>query len=292
MKQKAAARRAFSRAASSYEQYGSLPAEVGQRLLERLDGLKFEPATIADLGCANGRQSLALKKRFPKASVVALDSSQAMLAEARRHRGWWQRRFEIICGDIERLPLAEDSLDLAFVNLALHGCQVIDQALANLRRVMRPGGLVLLSVPGLDTLKELRQAWHQVEAGTVRVMPFTDAQRLGSALTQAGFAEPVLDTDWLKTRFDHPSSLLDSLKHSGFINTDPSRPRGLTHPQRLQRLIQRMMENSAPGAHQEVTWEFVYASAWAPDHGQPLRTGKGEEASVPVSRIGIRQRGP
>lgn len=290
MKQSAAARCAFSRAASTYDQHGALAREIGQRLLERLDGLRFEPHVIADLGCATGQQSLALHKRYPGARVLALDSSRAMLAQARRQRGWWKQRFELVCGEIESLPLAADCVDLAFVNLSLHGCTAIDQALANLRRALRPGGLLLLSVPGLDTLKELRQAWQHVEPGGARVMHFTDAQRLGSALTRAGFAEPVLDTDWLQTRHSAPQDLLNALKASGFVNTDSDRPRGLTHPARLTRLLDVMNGQSEGRDNLTASWEVVYASAWAPEHGQPVRLDQGEEASMPISSIGIRRR--
>ncbi len=292
MNQSAAARRAFSRAASTYDRHAALAAEIGQRLIERLDGLRFEAEVIADFGCATGRQSLALHKRYPGARLLALDSSQAMLTEARRRRGWWKRRFELVCGEIESLPLAADCLDLAFVNLSLHGCIAIDQALTSLRRVLRPGGLLLLSVPGLDTLKELRLAWQQIEPESTRIMRFTDAQRLGSALTRAGFAEPVLDTDWLQTRHDTPHDLLNTLKRSGFANTDADRPRGLTHPQCLGRVLEALVAQAAERDSLTASWEVVYASAWAPEHGQPIRGDQGEEVSVPISKIGIRRRDP
>ena len=292
MKQSIAARRAFSRAASEYDQHTALIRDIGQRLLERLDGLRFQPRTIADLGCATGHQALALHQRFPAARILALDSSRPMLAQARRHRGWWKHRFELVSGQIETLPLAEDAVDLVFANLSLHGSTAIDASLANMRRVLRPGGLLLLSVPGLDCLRELRQAWQAVEPGTARVMPFTEVQRLGSALTRAGFTEPVLDTDWLKSTVESPSDLLQSLKCSGFINTAPARPRGLTHPDRVAKVLAALAQSSDQGAAFQVSWEIVYASAWAPDHGQPIRAGAGEEASMPISRIGIRRRDP
>ncbi|TVQ28108.1 MAG: methyltransferase domain-containing protein [Wenzhouxiangella sp.] len=291
MKQMIAQRRALSRALD-YDKETALAREIGQRLLERLDGLRFEPGVIADLGCATGHQAQALHKRFPQAKVLALDCSLAMLGLARRHRGWWKHRFELINGQIEALPLCEDSVDLVYANLSLHGSTAISSALASMRRVLRPGGLLLVSVPGLDTLRELRQAWHQVEPESARVMPFTDAQRLGSALTRAGFAEPVLDTDWLTTRSESPRDLLETLRRSGFGNTGPDRPRGLTHPDRLKAVLAALARQADPDGAIRATWEIVYASAWAPEHGQPLRTGQGEEASIPISRIGVRRRDP
>ena len=285
-------RQAFDRAASRYDDHAALINEVGKRLLERLDGLNFAPTRILDLGCATGHQCLALRERFPHARIIGLDPSGPMLAQARRKRGRWRRRFELVAGALPQLPLAADSIDLVYANLSLHHCQQIDAALAGTRRVLRPGGLLLVSVPGMDTLKELRLAWHRVDPEALRVMPFTDAQRLGTALTQAGFAEPVIDTDWLQSRFPRPGALLEMLKGSGFVNQHPQRPRGLTTARLMDRLLEALSDPVDPERKTRVSWEAVYASAWAPEHGQPLRIGGVEEVSIPIDRIPVRRRDP
>jgi len=107
-----AVRRQFGRAAASYDANAVVQYEVGKRLRGRLDGLRFEPSRVLDLGCGTGTQSRALHQRYPDAQIVALDSAPAMLARAQKQRGRWRRRFECIQADAEALPLAEAGFDL------------------------------------------------------------------------------------------------------------------------------------------------------------------------------------
>lgn len=266
---------AFSRIAGCYDQHAALQVEVGERLLERLDEIRFQPQRILDLGCATGVQSQALKERFPDAAIVAVDFVLAMLKQAGKRRGWWKKRFDPIAGDAMQLPLATSAFDLVHSNLMLPWCDDIAAVLANLRRVLKPGGLALLSTFGPDTLRELHQARAAVGKG-FHPGRFSDVQRLGSALTHAGFAEPVLDTDWLTTTHARPDDLLEDLEGTGTILADRS--------------VDGYGEFRREDGLYPATWEVVYASAWAPDEGQPIRTGQGEEASVSVASLNIRRR--
>jgi len=281
--------RQFSRAAGSYDQHAELQREVGERLMDRLDGLRFEPTTILDLGCGTGVQAQALHATFPKTRLIASDLSGAMLKQARGRRGWWKKRFDLIQANARALPLADDSLDLVFCNLMLQWCEQPEQVFASLRRALKPGGLLLVSTFGLDTLHELRQAWAAVDSAP-HVGHFTDAQKLGSALTRAGFAEPVLDTDWLTTTYSQPRDLLKELKGLGATNADESRMRGLMPPARLRAALAAYESFRLEDGRYPATWEVVYASAWAPEHGQPMRDGQGEIASVPVSSLKVLKR--
>ncbi|MEE4330372.1 MAG: malonyl-ACP O-methyltransferase BioC [Wenzhouxiangella sp.] len=281
--------RTFGRAASEYDQHAELQREVGGRLLERLDGLKFEPRSILDLGCGTGAQTLELRQRFPDARILAMDTAVAMLGQAAKRRGWWRKRFDLAAGDANALPLADTRFDLVLSNLMLQWCNDVPAVLANLRRVLKPGGMLLLSSFGLDTLRELRAAWASVDAHP-RVSRFTDVQRLGSALTRSGFAEPVLDTDWITATYQNPRDLLRELKGIGASNAASERCRGLTTPGRLKAMLEAYESFRRPDRLYPATWEVLYASAWAPDPGQPVRTDYGEEASIPVASLGIRRR--
>lgn len=281
--------RTFGRAAVAYDHHAELQREVGERLLERLDGLKFQPGHILDLGCGTGVHTQALHARYPQARILAMDVAVPMLARAARRRGWWRKRFSLAAGDANALPLADASFDLVFSSLMLQWCNDVSSVLANLRRILKPGGLLLLSSFGLDTLGELRAAWASVDARP-RVSRFTDIQRLGSALTRSGFAEPVLDTDWITTTYRDPRDLMRELKGIGASNAASERSRGLTTPQRLRAALRAYEEFRQPDGRYPATWEVLYASAWAPDDGQPIRTDRGEEASIPVASLGIRRR--
>ena len=270
--------RYFDRRALDYESHAAIQTEVAERLLGRLDGLRFEPARILDIGCADARQCLSLRQRFPKAQVIGIDRSAGMLARAKARRRWWRRDFELLRADGGLLPLAEDSVDLIFANLSLGWMGDMAAALRSWRRALRPGGLALASVFGPDTLLEQRVALQTPGF----VLP--DVQRFGSLLVQAGFTEPVLDTDWITTVYPNPGSLLNELRGCAML---PPSTAGLSRRALALKqfaALQDQAETCRAG------WEIVSASAWSPEPGQPVRSAAGEEVSVPISKIGIRRR--
>lgn len=278
-------RRLFDRLAGAYEDHAAIQTEVGGRLLERLDGLRFEPRDLVEIGCADGRQCLALRQRFPQARIIGLDWSAAMLARARSRRGWWKKRFELVLADATRLPLLDASVDLVYANLSLIWLPDLDRALSGLRRVLRPDGLVLLSLFGPDTLGEWRPMAAQAGLELPARSALPDVQRLGAALVRAGFSEPVLDTDWITSSHSGPTALLDDLRACGLL---PAHGPGLGGAQRMA--AWRELQATRAAGRLQVTWEVVSASAWAPQAGQPVRTARGEEASIPLSSISVRRR--
>jgi len=286
---KPAIKRAFGRAADDYTRHARLQAEVANRLLERLDGLKFAPKTVVDLGCGPGLQAKALSQRFVNARVVAMDWSLPMLGRAGAERGWLRKRFAQVAADASVLPLAESSVDLLYSNLMLQWCDDLPAMLNGFRRVLQPGGLVLFSTFGPDTLTELREAWRKVDEQP-HVSPFADVQTIGDAMMRAGFGEPVLDTDWITTTYTKPRALLDELKAIGATYAGSDRQRGLTPPARLNSLLGAYEDARMNSGLYPATWEVVYASAWGPDEGAPIRNIHGEEASVSVASIGRRKR--
>ncbi|MBY6204372.1 malonyl-ACP O-methyltransferase BioC [Halomonas denitrificans] len=294
-------RQRFGRAADVYAERARLQAEVADRLIERLDGLRFQPNTVLDLGAGPGRQARVLADRFGDADVVAMDLALPMLHRARREAGWRGRRFARVAGDAHALPLADASVDLLYSNLMLQWCDDLPAVLNGLRRVLRPGGLLLISTFGPDTLAELREAWARVDEGE-HVHRFTDVQTVGDALVRSGFMEPVLDTDWLTTTYRSPRDLLDELRSIGASHVSrrvpdvdgpgsrPAASAGLTPPSRLRAMLAAYESHRRDDGLYPATWEVVYASAWAPEPGAPIRSIHGEEASVPLTSIGRRRR--
>ncbi len=279
----------FGRAAAGYVRHGRVQAEVGSRLLERLDGLRFEPQTVLDLGCGPGIQAARLKRRFRGARVVAMDLAVPMLWQLRQRRGWFGPRVEAVAGDAEALPLVPASVDLLFSSLMLQWCPNLSSVLAGFRRVLRPGGLLLISSFGPDTLRELRSAWadadEQPHTGT-----FFDVQTMGDALVRAGFCEPVLDTDWLEYRYRSVTELIDELRGIGATLALTERRKSLTGKDRFKRMLEAYRRLRCEDGFYPATWEVVYASAWAPEEGVPVRTAFGEQASVSVHNIQVRRR--
>src|SRR5581483_4220311 len=156
-------RASFDRASATYEAAAVLQARVADELLARLEPFDFKPDVVLDLGAGTGRMTGELKKRYRRALVVALDLAPGMLHEARRHQQLF-RRFERVCGDAMRLPLAAASVDVIFSSLMLQWCDPPDEAFAEIRRVLKPSGFFAFTTFGPDTLRELRTAWAEADS--------------------------------------------------------------------------------------------------------------------------------
>ena len=279
---KARARRAFERAAPGYDAAAVLQREIADRLLERLDYVRLDPRRVLDLGTGTGYAIPALHQRYRRARVIALDFAQAMLLAARR-RGTWRRRPLCLCGDAERLPLADGAADLILSNSTLQWCNDCDAVFAECLRVLSPGGLLMFTTFGPDTLKELRAAWSGVD-GYTHVSPFPDMHDLGDALVRARFADPVMDTERITVTYSRLPDLLADLKGIGAHNATGQRPRGLTGPRRLAAVTAAYERERQPDGRLPATYEVVYGHAWAPLQ-KPVAGGIG----IPLSTIGGRR---
>ncbi|MBK1649493.1 malonyl-ACP O-methyltransferase BioC [Rhabdochromatium marinum] len=276
---KAAARRSFERAASSYEAAAVLQREISQRLLERLDYVRLQPNTVLDLGCGTGLALDDLCRRYRGAQVLALDFALGMLAQARR-RGYWRNRPRALCADMDRLPLAADSVDLIVSNATLQWSNDLSGCFAELHRVLRPNGLLLFTTFGPDTLIELRHAWAEADA-EAHVAEFLDMHDIGDALVHARFADPVMDCERLTLTYTQVSDLMADMKALGTQNRLQRRPRGLTGRERLRRMT-AAYEHLRQDGRLPSTWEVIYGLAWMPAQKSPAAS----ITSIPVSAIG------
>lgn len=282
--------RSFGAASGSYDAAAALQGEVREELLSRVALLAAPPAAVLDLGAGTGLGAAALKRRFPRARVTAADIAAPMLAMARRHSRFW-RRIHCVEADARALPFDDASFDLVFSSLMLQWLVPPDAALAQIRRVLKPGGLLLLSSFGPETLQELRAAWAAADAG-VHVNEFVDVHDLGSALQRAGFQEPVLDVDRHVRHYTDARALMGELKAIGAHNVQAGRARGLTGRGRLARMQADYEARRTPRGL-PATWQVVYAVAWAgaaPAGRLPAASVLDGEARVDVARIGRRTR--
>ncbi len=253
------ARRSFAAAANGYDAAAVLQREVGKRLLERLDLMQLQPLRVLDLGTGTGQCLGGLLGRYPKADVVALDIALPMLTHARK-RGRWLRRPRCVCADAERLPFPDNSFDLLFSNLMLQWCVDIEAAFAEFQRVLRPGGLLLFSTFGPDTLKELRSSWETVD-GASHVNIFLDMHDIGDALVRTRFADPVVDVERLTLTYPDVWQLMRELKQIGAHNVTAGRARGLTGRARMQRLVAAYEQYRHAGVL-PASYEIVNGHAW------------------------------
>jgi SAM-dependent methyltransferase len=244
---------------------------VAAELHERLAVVLRRFSRAVDLGTPGDavRRALAAGRHADLIVAAAPDGAPGT--------GPWSR----VAADEEALPFADDSLDLVVSALALQFVNDLPGTLIQIRRALRPDGLLLAALIGGDSLIELRESFAMAESETEggispRVAPFADLRDLGGLLQRAGFALPVVDGDRLTVRYESAFALMRDLRHMGATNVLNERRRT---PLRRTTLL-RMAEIYAAGhadadGRVRATFEIVWLSGWAPHESQqkPLKPG-------------------
>jgi malonyl-CoA O-methyltransferase len=276
--------RSFSRAAAHYEEAATLQRRVRAELLDRLQYFKLTPERVLDLGAGAGPAAQQLQRRFPRAQVLALDIAEGMLKAMPRPRWPWRRSGCLrICGDAHALPLAAHSADLVYSNLMLQWCDRPDAVFRELARVLRPGGLLLFSTFGPDTLHELRAAWAEADDHS-HVSLFADMQQLAEGLMRAGFAEPVTDREHFRLQYPHAQALMHELQQLGARNATRTRARGLTGRGRLQTMLAAYERLRTP-AGLPATFEVIFGAAFGGEASEAAGSEVAGEFAVPVAAV-------
>ena len=278
-------RRSFEQAAATYDSAAVLQREVCRRVIERLDYIKMEPRTILDAGSGTGSALPELARRYPHARLIALDIALAMLLRVRVP--WWKKLTGLgrpplaVCGDMECLPLADASVDIVWSNLALQWVNDLQQVFAGMWRILAPGGLLMFTTFGPDTLKELRQAYRSAD-GHTHVNRFVDMHDIGDIMVHSGFADPVMDMEYLTLSYSELRDLMRDLKAIGARNVTRGRPAGLSGKSVFARVVQNYEAFRRDGKL-PATFEVVYGHAWKP---QPRRGASGRPVIEIKSRPG------
>jgi malonyl-CoA O-methyltransferase len=263
-------RASFDRAAETYDAAAVMQKLVREEMLSRLDLVSLKPQCILDAGCGTGHASQSLLKKYPDAHVISLDFAMRMLRKTRALNESIAQRFKrliglsqqsYLCADLEQLPLAANSVDMFWSNLAIQWSNNLDAVFADIHRVLRTDGLLMFSTLGPDTLKELRAA-SSVD-GNVHVNRFLDMHDIGDALVRAGFADPVLDVERVVLTYDDVISVMRDLKSIGAHNATDGRVRGLQGRKFLQNLTQQYEQFRKDGKL-PATFEVIYGHAWKP----------------------------
>ena len=279
-------RRSFERAAAGYDAAAVLQNEVCRRMLARLDYIRIEPATVLDAGSGTGNVVTALRARYPQATLYALDIALAMVRRARARAPWWRRLLGggvvPVCGDIEQLPLSSACAGMIWSNLAIQWSNDPPRAFAEMHRVLAPGGLLMFSTFGPDTLKELRAAFRSVDAHT-HVHRFTDMHDVGDRLVACGFADPVMDMEIVTLTYADVRELMRDLKAIGAHNMTRGRPATLAGKSLFAKVAQNY-EPARRAGRLPATFEVIYGHAWKPQPrlsptGRPVIDIKPEKGS-------------
>jgi malonyl-CoA O-methyltransferase len=257
---KTAVKKSFNRGAVDYDKCAFLQSEVLKRLLERLDYIKLNPQWIVDMGCGTGQSIKPLCRKYRKAHVVALDMAHAMLQQAKKNYGLFDRKF-LLNADLEALPFNNESIDMVFSSLALQWSNDLQATFQEFKRVGRPGGLLMFTTLGASTLKELRESWMLIDP-TPRVHQFLDMHDVGDCMLSARLSQPVVDMEEITLQYENFSDLMKDLKGIGATNADRNRSRGLMTPAKLKRLQQAYQQVAYKDGRYQATYEVVYGHAW------------------------------
>lgn len=252
---------------------------------------RLGPATfLRDHAIADAADRLASVNRS-FVDAVDLGTPGDALGEAVRGRVASLTQVGIPPDDGAPLPLPPASVDLVLSVLALQFVNDLPGVLAQVRRALRPDGLLLAAMIGGETLTELRQAFAAAEAeieGGVspRVSPFADVRDVGGLLQRAGFALPVVDVERLTVRYDNAFALMQDLRRMGATNLLVERRKAPTRRATLLRMAQVYGERFADADGRiRATFDIVWLLGWAPHESQPrpLRPGSAKfslEAAV------------
>jgi SAM-dependent methyltransferase len=186
-----------------------------------------------------------------------------------------------VIADEEALPFAEGSLDLLVSALALQFVNDLPGALIQIRRALKPDGLLLAALIGGDSLIELRSAFAAAESemeggASPRVAPFADIRELGGLLQRAGFALPVVDSERVTVRYDSALALMRDLRRMGATNILHERLRTPLKRGTLERVREIYADRFADAdGRVRATFEIIWLSGWVPHESQqkPLKPG-------------------
>jgi SAM-dependent methyltransferase len=249
-----------------------LLARVADDLAERLGAIQRRFPVALNLGAWHGLVGRRLRGVAGIETVIDMERSRRLLVQCGGLR---------VQADEEALPVRDQSLDLVVSGLALQLVNDLPGTLAQIRRALKPDGLLLAALLGGNTLVELRNAFleaeEQLEGGaSPRVAPFADAPDLGALLQRAKFALPVVDADTVTATYADPLSLLRELRSMGAANALTARRRTPLRRATLLRALAIYQERFAlADGRVSATFEIVTMTGWAPHESQqqPLQPG-------------------
>jgi SAM-dependent methyltransferase len=233
---------------------------VSQELVERLAAVKRNFPFALDLGTPDRFLSEAIKASGQVGELITTEQ---------------------IASDEEALPFTEAKFDLVVSALSLQWVNDLPGTLIQIRRALKPDGLLLAALIGGETLHELRESFAAAESeitggASPRVSPFAEVRSLGSLLQRAGYALPVVDSDRHIVRYQNIFKLFHDLRRMGATNALIERSRNPLTKKIIARAAEIYAERfSDPDGRLRATFDVLWILGWAPHESQqkPLKPG-------------------
>jgi NADH dehydrogenase [ubiquinone] 1 alpha subcomplex assembly factor 5 len=278
-----------ARAAANAHDHDFLLARVADDFADRLSIVQRTFTNGLNIESAHGHVSTRLRTLPNVSSLIDADPAPALLAHCPQPH---------VQADLEAFHATPDTYDLIISALSLHLVNDLPGALIQLRRAMRPDGLLLASLLGGDTLTQLRQAWLIAEdeltgGASPRVAPFADVRALGALLQRAGFALPVADTDVVTVTYASPLHVMRELKAMGASNMLHARRRIPVTRGLLMRACEIYQERfGTPDGRIPATFEIITLTAWVPHDSQPKPLKPGSATTRLATALGVPEQKP
>jgi NADH dehydrogenase [ubiquinone] 1 alpha subcomplex assembly factor 5 len=253
-----------------------LHREAAERLFDRLSLINRKFRSALDLGARDGALTRMLAEQSGCERVVAAEPSQRLIAAAPAPR---------VRADPELIPFRDASFDLVASCLVLHWCADLPGTLIQLRRALKPDGLLLAAMLGGSTLVELRTALFEAELAeeggvSPRVSPTTELGDAAGLLQRADFAMPVADSEAITVTYPDMPGLMRDLRGMGETNALTAR-RGFLSRATLARASAIYAERFGDAEGRiPATFEILFLTGWAP------QSGRVRPRSGPRRRIG------
>ncbi len=276
-----------ARAAPAALSHDFLVRRAGEDIAARLDAVVRDFPLALNLGAHHGVITKTLLQTGQVGRIINADPCHALLAHSAGPR--------IVC-DEEFLPIGPGMLDLVVSALNLHLVNDVPGALVQIRRSLKPDGLLLAAVLGGRTLCELREVFTTAESETAggaspRVIPFADVRDYGALLQRAGFALPVTDADQFTVTYPTPFDLMRDVRAMGGANMLVARSRKPLRRETLFRAAELYTERfPAPDGRVAATFEIIHLSGWAPDGSQPKPLAPGSAKKRLADALGAKEK--
>lgn len=251
---------------------------VAEDFADRLQAVVRRFDLALDFGTPTAAVRAALLRNGAISTMIALDP----IIDATNLSGDYAAAVASrVVADAEALPFADNVLDLVVSGLFLQAVNDLPGVLVQIRRALKPDGLLLAALLGGETLTELRQSFaiaeSELEGGvSPRVAPFPDLRDMGMLLQRAGFALPVTDVDRVTVRYVTPLALLRDLRRMGATNPLVERRRVPLRRTTLMRAMEAYAARfSDPDGKVRASFDIIWLSGWSPHESQqqPLRPG-------------------
>jgi malonyl-CoA O-methyltransferase len=250
---KAKIARSFSRAANSYDSAAYFQRDMGLELVSMLPAGTDVDANFCclDLGCGTGFFHRHLTSLYDGIDYLGVDIAEGMLQFFKKSRNDKGSSLHtsasinlsrknrpnnfLLCADAENLSIKNDAVDIIFSNMAVQWSENLPVLFAELKRILKPGGIIGLTTLGPKTLMELKQSWQQVD-GHVHVNHFFPLERWVEAIDDSGLTIETQRVLMPQLQFDSVRQLLKELKLIGAHNVNKGQPQGLLGKKYLREL--------------------------------------------------------